>query len=131
VDKLAAAVDLIGVNSEYLVVVVEVVVVVVVVVVVATALNQLLLHSSCFHLASPPPSSLFSFPPVYPYFSNSNDDINAQMAKMYARFPNFGHKIRITETGWPSAGKGGGGREEEAGGGGAVVVVVVVVVVEQ
>lgn len=41
---------------------------------------------------------------VYPYFSADNEDLPTQWAKMLKRYPQHAHKIRLTETGWPSNG---------------------------
>jgi hypothetical protein len=41
---------------------------------------------------------------VYPYFSAENEDLPTQWAKMLRRHPQHAHKIRLTETGWPSDG---------------------------
>lgn len=41
---------------------------------------------------------------VYPYFSIENEDLPTQWAKMLKRYPQHAHKIRLTETGWPSDG---------------------------
>ncbi len=42
---------------------------------------------------------------VYPYFSIEKEDLPTQWAKMLRRFPQHAHKIRLTETGWPSEGE--------------------------
>jgi len=42
---------------------------------------------------------------LYPYFSIDGEDLETQWAKMVKRYPQHAHKIRMTETGWPSAGK--------------------------
>lgn len=42
---------------------------------------------------------------VYPYFSAENEDLPTQWAKMLKRYPQHAHKIRLTETGWPSDGE--------------------------
>lgn len=41
---------------------------------------------------------------LYPYFSVDGEDLETQWAKMVKRYPKHAHKIRMTETGWPSAG---------------------------
>jgi exo-beta-1,3-glucanase (GH17 family) len=40
----------------------------------------------------------------YPYFSIDGESLEAQWEKMVKRYPNHMQKIRVTETGWPSAG---------------------------
>jgi len=42
---------------------------------------------------------------LYPYFSIDGEDLETQWQKMVKRYPQHTHKIRMTETGWPSAGK--------------------------
>lgn len=42
---------------------------------------------------------------MYPYFSIDNEDLPTQWAKMLNRYPQHTHKIRLTETGWPSHGE--------------------------
>ena len=41
---------------------------------------------------------------LYPYFSPAGDDLAVQWGRMMARYPTMQHKIRLTETGWPSEG---------------------------